>query len=104
MAKSSALVGYVSNVKDEHNKFIKQVTERKVGGNILRSAARFQYGEAVNGSLRLSVRFSFIADRYSFEHYNNIVYVVLEGKKWVVNSIEPQRPRLILELGGVYNG
>ena len=45
-----------------------------------------------------------VADAYANENFQNIVYAEYKGGKWLVSNIEDQRPRLILTLGGVYNG
>lgn len=47
---------------------------------------------------------SVIADAYANENFQNIVYVEFKGGKWLVSNVEDQRPRLILTLGGAYNG
>ena len=47
---------------------------------------------------------SVIADAYANENFENIVYVEYKGGKWSVSNVEDQRPRLILTLGGAYNG
>jgi hypothetical protein len=31
-------------------------------------------------------------------------YITYEGVRWCISSIQVQRPRLIISLGGVYNG
>jgi hypothetical protein len=31
-------------------------------------------------------------------------YVKFEGELWIINTVEVQRPRLLLTMGGVYNG
>lgn len=47
---------------------------------------------------------SIVADAYANENFQNIVYVEYKGATWSVSNVEDQRPRLILTLGGVYNG
>lgn len=47
---------------------------------------------------------SVIADPFAFENFSNIRYVVYMGVRWKVSSVQIQRPRIILTLGGVYNG
>ena len=38
------------------------------------------------------------------QHCSSMVYVELMGEKWKVTDVEIQYPRLILSIGGVYNG
>ena len=45
-----------------------------------------------------------VADPYINQHFPSIRYVMWNGTKWKVTSVEDQFPRLILALGEVYNG
>jgi hypothetical protein len=59
---------------------------------------------SVNNDLTVSNSISIIADAYANEHFFAIRYVDWAGALWTVSEIEIQSPRLILRLGGVYNG
>ena len=45
-----------------------------------------------------------MADSYAEENFFAIKYVRWMGARWVVTNVEVRRPRLILNLGEVYNG
>ena len=47
---------------------------------------------------------SIVADPYANEHFFAIRYVAWAGSLWRVTDVEVQRPRLLLRLGGIYNG
>lgn len=104
MPKTSATIGYVSKVKTEHNVVKEQIIERTVGGDMLNSYSKFNVSDSVNGTLSLSNRFSFIGDAYSFMNYGSIRYVRIRGVNWEVSTVGEKRPRLVLEIGGKYNG
>lgn len=36
--------------------------------------------------------------------FNEVAYVIWQGRKWSVVSISYERPRINLTLGGLYNG
>ena len=43
-------------------------------------------------------------DPYAYEKFSSIVYAEFMGAKWKVTDIEVQHPRLILTIGGLWNG
>ena len=61
--------------------------------------ARDYYGDITCNNV-----ISIIADPYAVAHFSQIKCVELVGTRWTVTSVEVQSPRLILTLGGVYNG
>ena len=47
---------------------------------------------------------SIVADPYANENFFAIRYVQWMGTLWKVTEVEVQSPRLLLRLGGKYNG
>lgn len=47
--------------------------------------------------------FSFIADPYTLDNFFNIRYVEWKNVKWAATSVELQRPRILVTVGGPYN-
>lgn len=81
-----------------------RITERRYYGDILRNARRIQTIDKVLPNISLTNSISVVADAYAYENFFNIRYVEWMNQKWSVTSVEVKRPRLILELGGLYNG
>lgn len=73
-------------------------------GEVLRDSRYFTQGETVLGEVRYQTRISVLADAFALEHFMDIRYVEWAGRLWTVDNVTPERPRLILTLGGVYNG
>lgn len=44
-----------------------------------------------------------MSNSYLIENLPYILYVTYAGNKWKVTSVDLQHPRVILEIGGVYN-
>lgn len=80
------------------------MVEHTYFGDVLRNSVKFQSGESVNNDLSVSNSISIVADAYAREHFFAVRYVVWAGEKWSVTEAELLLPRLILRLGGVYNG
>lgn len=79
--------------------------EREVYGDVLSNVRRWESsGETVNDSVTTSNRLSIVASRFLYEHLGAMRYVKWNGTVWEIRSAEIVRPRIILTLGGVYNG
>jgi len=104
MAKFYGAVGYASSVETAPGVWTDAITERNYYGDVLRNSRTLQEGQTVNDGLSANNSISIIADAYASENFFAIRYVSWSGTLWVVNTVEVQRPRLLLRLGGVYNG
>lgn len=80
------------------------IVERDYVGDILRNTRRLQSGESVNDDLSVNNMISIVADPYANENFFAIRYVQWMGTLWKVTEVEVQSPRLLLRLGGKYNG
>lgn len=74
-------------------------------GDILRNTRRFQTRtDQQNDDLVLNNQFSILGDLYIHENFSSIRYIVWKGVKWTVSFVDISYPRLIFDVGGVYNG
>lgn len=73
-------------------------------GDVLRNTRRLSDGTGLNNDLSVGNTISILADPYALEHFFAIRYVKWAGALWTVTEVEVKRPRLLLKLGGVYNG
>jgi len=106
MSKFVGLVGYTAPSQEVAPGVWSEVgiTERKLKGDVIRQSKDQDLSTKVNDDITLQNRISLVADKYAYQNYQNIQYVVMDGGKWKVTAIEVARPRLILSLGGVWNG
>lgn len=104
MAKFHGKVGYGKSVDVGHGVYETQITEKTYFGDVIRNARRLEGGDKVNSDIAPDNSISIVADAYANQHFFAIKYVEWAGSRWIVSSVETQRPRLILRLGGVYNG
>lgn len=106
MEKFFGKVGYCVTTEDpvDSGIYVDKVTERNYYGDVLKNNSRWQDSGYRNDNLTLSNRISILADAYAYQNFSVIKYVEWMGVLWKVESIEVERPRLILTLGGEYNG
>lgn len=105
MAKFFGKIGYGESVERANTGIWEDnIVEREHYGDVVRNIRRLQDGQYLNNDITVNNSISIVADAYANEHFHAIKYVTWSGVRWTVTSVEVQRPRLILELGGVYNG
>lgn len=104
MAKFYGAVGYVEAVETAPDVFVEEPVERMYKGDLVKNNRRLEKGEGLNDNVTISNSISILADPYANNHFYAIRYVKWRGKPWKVSAIDVEPPRLILLLGGLYNG
>lgn len=104
MAKWYGKVGYVIPTKTKPGVFRPSVTEKEYYGDIVSNRRQTQPTDQVNDNIIIRNTVSIIADPFAMQSLQYIRYVSFMGANWEVSNIEVQYPRLILTLGGIYNG
>lgn len=104
MAKFYGVIGYGETVEKDPGVWDDIIVERKYYGDVVRNTRKLQNGEKVNNDLSVGNSISIVADAYANEHFFAIRYIRWAGTLWTISDVEVQSPRLLLRLGGVYNG
>jgi hypothetical protein len=105
MAKWHGVIGYAETVKTSPGVYQDTIVEHKYAGDVIRNSSRWSASsDSTNDDLTINNRFSIIADPFAYQNFHSIKYVEYMGTKWKVTDVEVQYPRLILNVGGVYNG
>lgn len=106
MAKFFGKVGYGESVESPVGSgvWVDELVEYDYYGDVVRNTRRLQSGEFLNDDISVGNSISIVADAYANEHFFAIRYIQWAGVLWTVESVEVQSPRLLLRLGGVYNG
>lgn len=102
--KWCGVIGYVDTKETEPGVWKEIATERKYCGEVIKDFRRLQSSANVNDDINISNQISIIADPYATNNFHSIRYLVFKGVAWKVTDIDVQFPRLLLTLGGVYNG
>lgn len=97
-------IGYMVTEETKPGVWTEKECVRQYYGDVLDNRHKWQSADQLNDNVTISNRFSILADAYAYQHFSHIRYVEWMGVKWKVNSIEVQRPRLILDVGGEWNG
>lgn len=104
MAKFFGEIGYGETEETTAGVWMDVITERKYYGDVVRNSKQSKEGEKINNDLSVGNSIEIVADAYANEHFFAIRYIKWAGTLWTVSNVEVKSPRLILRLGGVYNG
>ena len=106
MAKWFGKIGFADEtVETRPGVYNEQITPREYYGDLIRNTRRLQTtSDKVNDDINISNQISIVADPYANEHMWAMRYAEFGGAKWKIETVEVAFPRLILDLGGVYNG
>lgn len=104
MTKFHGEIGYATMIEGARGVWKEGITEKKYSGDVLRISRRLQPGEGLNDDITVNNEFSIIADPFAYENFQSMKYVKWMGSYWKITKVDVQRPRLILSIGGVYNG
>ena len=104
MPKFCGNIGYAISKETTPGVWIEDIVERQYFGDVYRNTRKLQSGNLVNDSIDISNEISILSDPFANENFHSMRYVTYMGAKWKVSSVEVRYPRLILTVGGLYNG
>lgn len=106
MARFYGKVGYGQPVETPAGSgvWVDEIVEKPYYGDVIRNSRKLDNEPKVNDDISVGSSISILADPYANEHFFAMKYVEWMGALWVVSNVDVQSPRLVLRLGGVYNG
>ena len=104
MAKFAGLVGYVNQEESAPGVWTPVEQTRTMKGDFYMESSRHQNGDKVNDDISLNHRISLMADEWVMKRYPLMRWIEIDGIKWEITSVELKRPRIVVNVGGLYNG
>ena len=98
------MVGFSSTAETTPGVWEEIITERKDYGDISKDFRKDHGTDKVVRDVSIGNLFSIVADPFAFENLQFIKYVKYLGIAWTVESVEVQYPRLLISVGGRWNG
>lgn len=103
MARYSGKIGFASQKRiDDRTEEV--IIEQVLYGDILTEAVKSAIADTINPQFSIGNSISLVANPFAFENAYAIRYAVYLGKRWSVAEVKINAPRIILRLGGIYNG
>lgn len=104
MSKWHGVVGFAEQKETAPYVTSEVITEKTYSGDVNRVYHKIQPGMGLIDNVVISSEISFVADDYANTHMHLMRYVTWRGTRWEITNIRPEFPRLVLSIGGVYNG
>lgn len=105
MAKFYGPIGYAVAKETSPGVWMDEIIERNYFGDILENTSGWSSdSDSTIDELSINNRISIIADPFAYENFQSMKYVKFMGANWKITKAKVERPRLILTVGGVYNG
>lgn len=104
MAKWYGVIGYATTAETKPGVWEEQITERNYYGELVRNTRRLQSTSQLNDDINITNEINIVADPFAYQNFHSMRYAIFMGTKWKISNVEVQYPKLILTLGGVYNG
>lgn len=97
-------VGYGITEETTPGVHVAKIVELPYYGDVIRNTRKLENGDKVNDDISVGNSISIVADAYANEHFFAMRYVEWAGVLWKVIDVTVESPRLILRVGGVYDG
>lgn len=96
---------FIDPVETEPGIWTPVVVEKPYYGETVKMGWNYsQIQDSTNTDIKISNTVSIVMDTYCSHNYPKIAYVIIDGIKWSVSSINDiEYPRLKFTLGGLYN-
>jgi hypothetical protein len=102
--RANLVVGYATSVEARPGVFVDEIKTYTYTGDVLRQSVSTDSGTNVNPTLKVTNRFSLVGDWSNYDNFAMMRYIEWMGAKWTITNVEYVRPRLIVSVGGLYNG
>lgn len=104
MAKFYGEIGYSMTIETSSGIWEEKIEKKNYYGDVVRNSRSWQNSSNVNDDLEISNQISIIADSFALKNFGSMRYVEFMDTLWKIKSIDIEYPRLLLTIGGVYNG
>lgn len=105
MAKYCGKIGFVISKETESGTWEYETVEKIYRGDVIRNTRRWEGREELLDNVNIRNSISILAkDSFCIDNCSAIRYAWWKGAKWKVIDMDISYPRIVLTLGGVYNG
>lgn len=105
MAKYSGTIGFFVTSETVPGVWKQTIVDRQYRGDELNCTYRWDSEQSTpNDSMRISNRISVISDSFLINNIPAMKYITYKGFQYKIASVETVGPRLIITLGGIFDG
>ena len=104
MAKWFGKIGFAETKETSPGVWTSEIIAHEDYGEVLRNSRRLQASDKLNDDINISNEISIVADPFANNNFHSMKYIEFMGAKWKITNVEVKYPRLVLTIGGLYNG
>lgn len=104
MSKCSGVIGYTLVGETQPGVWAETITEKKYYGDIVRDNRRIVDQGDINGNINISNNISVVSNSFMLDNMAFMRYITFMKSKWKISSVDIKPPRIIITIGGLYNG
>lgn len=104
MAKWYGKIGFGVATEKAPGVWKDDIVERPYYGDVIKNTRRLVASDNQNDNVVISNEISIVSDPFANENFHSMKYIEFMGALHKVTNVDVQYPRLILSVGGVYNG
>ena len=104
MGKWFGRIGYSEQLEVSPGVWEEKITERQYYGDVVRNIRRLESSVNVNDDINASMEISIVADPFALSNFHSMRYIEYMGSLWKIPNVEVNYPRLVLTIGGLWNG
>ena len=104
MGKWFGRIGYAEQLETTPGVWEEKIVERNYYGDVVRNYRKLEPSGEVNDNINVSMEISIVADPYAIQNFHAMRYIEYMGSLWKLSNVAVNYPRLILQIGGLYNG
>ena len=97
-------IGYALTEDNGDGVWIPTMSWKQYYGDVQRFFRRIEGAQNVNDNINIGNTISIIADPYAFKNAGYMKCIEWMGNLWEISSVDISYPRLVVSIGGVYNG
>lgn len=103
MAKFYGMIGFATQEETSPGIWEDAIIERPYKGDVLANGRRWiEVNDQMNDNFTITNKFSVISDAFLYRHIPVMRYITYMGAKFKITSVDVERPRVIISVGGVY--
>ena len=106
MSKCSGKIGYIRTGETQPGVWEDLTPEEKpYTGDLIKDNRRFSTNQTTpNDNLTINNTISIVSNKFMLDNLAFMKYITFMNSKWKISSVDISYPRIIITLGGLYNG
>ena len=104
MPKCSGIIGYALVEETQPGVWDENISEKKYFGDLIIDNRRIVDKSEINDNINISNNISIVSNSFMSDNMAFMRYITFMGSKWKISSLDIKPPRIIITIGGLYNG